>query len=185
MAVGRYRTLGLLLIAAIASGMLVLSTDTKEEDRTERPRLGLGYYMNDAELVGTGPDGRTLYRVKTNSATQLPDQDVIELDSVRVNYDPATEIPWTLRAKKGQILSDRNIIQLTGDVIAATQNEAEEQVLITTEYLELNTETYIADTDKDVTIEYTNNQVDATGMRAFLKEDRVQLLSNVNGSFNP
>jgi lipopolysaccharide export system protein LptC len=58
-------------------------------------------------------------------------------------------------------------------------------MIIHTDYLELDTETYIANTEQKVAIEYTNNLVFATGMRAFFKEDRVQLLSNVNGQFAP
>ena len=90
-----------------------------------------------------------------------------------------------LQADKGQILPDRNIIQLSGDVIAETRGETQAPVRIRTDFLKLNTDTYIADTDREVTIDYTNNQIFATGLRAFLKEERLQLVSNVNGTFIP
>ena len=34
-------------------------------DRNPVPRLSIGYYMNDAQLVGTGDDGKILYRART------------------------------------------------------------------------------------------------------------------------
>ena len=50
---------------------------------------------------------------------------------------------------------------------------------------ELDTETYIANTPRKVTIDYLQHRVFATGMRAYFKEDRLQLLSDVNGKFLP
>ena len=185
MSVSRWPTLLLLLIAAVASGVLVLQNDDKDSDRAPKPELGIGYYMKQAELVRIDENGRILYRVQTDEATQKVRNGIIELDLVRVSYDPLTEVPWDLRADKGQILPDRNIIQLTGDVIAKTRGEIQAPIRISTDFLELDTDTYIAETDREVTIDYTNNQIFATGLRAFLKEERLQLVSNVNGKFIP
>jgi lipopolysaccharide export system protein LptC len=181
----RWPTLLLLLVAAVASGVLVLRNDEKVSDRVTKPELGIGYYMKQAELVRIDENGRVLYRVQTDEATQRTRDGIIELDLVLVSYDPLTEVPWDLRADKGQILPDRNIIQLSGDVIAKTRGEIQAPIRISTDYLELDTDTYTADTDREVTIDYTNNKIFATGLRAFLKEERLQLVSNVNGKFIP
>lgn len=175
----------LLLIAAVASGVLVLRSGVDAPDQPRAPTLGMGYYMNNAELVVTDDSGRALYRLRTDHAVQVAENGVIELEPVRVSYDPLQEPPWDLLANKGHILPDRNIIRLTGDVIALTRGEIRPSVRISTELLELDTDTYIASTDKDVAIDYTNNQVFATGLRAYLKEDRLQLISNVNGVYLP
>jgi len=185
MSTSRWPTLVLLLIAAVASGVLVLRNDKEDSDREQKPELGVGYYMKQAELVRIDENGRVLYRMRTNEATQITRDGIIELDLVRVSYDPLTEIPWELRADKGHILPDRNIIELTGDVVARTRGEHQAPIRISTDYLELNTDTYIADTDRDVAIDYTNNKVFATGLRVFLKEERLQLVSNVNGQYIP
>jgi LPS export ABC transporter protein LptC len=74
---------------------------------------------------------------------------------------------------------------LKGDVVARTKDDGSESMTIRTDYLELDTETYIADTEHKVTIDQSHNRIFATGMRAYFKEDRLQLLSNVNGNFVP
>lgn len=181
----RWPTLALLLIAAVASGVLVLRSGEKDPGRKPGPELGIGYYMTQAELIRTGENGQVLYRLRTNKATQIAEDGIIELDVVQVSYDPLTEVPWDLRADTGHILPDRNIMQLTGDVIARTRGEIQAPTRISTDYLELDTNTYIANTDTDVTIDYTNNKIYATGLRAYLKEERLQLISNVNGQFIP
>jgi len=185
MNVSRWPTLVLLLIAAVASGMLLMRNDNETPKRKQKPELGIGYYMKQAELIRIGATGQILYRVKTDEATQITADGIVELNRVEVSYDPLTEVPWDLRANKGHILPESNIIQLTGDVVAETRGEKQTRIKINTDYLELNTDTYIADTDRDVTIDYTNNQVLATGLRVHLKEERLQLLSNVNGKFIP
>ncbi|MAF84013.1 MAG: LPS export ABC transporter periplasmic protein LptC [Gammaproteobacteria bacterium] len=175
----------LLLIAAVASGVLVIRSGEQESDRKQRPELGVGYSMKQAELIRTGESGQVLYRVQTNQAKQVAENGIIELDVVRIKYDPPTEIPWDLHADTGHILPGGNIIKLTGNVIAKTRGEMQAPTRISTDYLELNTETYIANTDRDVVIDYTNNTLFAKGLRAYLKEERLQLISDVNGQFIP
>ena len=181
----RWPTLVLLLIAAVASGVLVLRNSPQDSGRKPGFELGIGYYMKQAELVRTGETGQVLYRVQTDEATQIDEDGIIEMDLVRVSYEPLTEVPWDLRADKGHILPDRNIIQLTGDVVAKTRGETQAPIRISTDFLELDTDTYIANTDRDVAIDYTNNRIFATGLRAYLKEERLQLISKVNGLFIP
>ncbi len=185
MSSSRWPTLVLLLFAAVASGVLVLRSDGTDVKPEQEPELGVGYYMNQAELVRTGETGLILYRVQTNKATQFTDDETVELDVVRVSYEPPDEMSWDLRADKGHILPDRNIIQLTGNVVANTREDIQEQIKISTEYLELDTESHTANTDMDVDVDYTNNKVFATGLRANLKEEKLQLISDVNGHFIP
>jgi lipopolysaccharide export system protein LptC len=175
----------LLLIAAVASGVLLLRNTGDDDETASNGRLGLGYYMTSAELIVTGLDGQTRYRVRTENVTQNTESDTIELDKVYVEYDPLSSIPWELRANTGHIPPERNIIELQGDVVAETRDEDSTPITIRTDFLELDTDTYIAETEHRVTIDYATNSVSATGMRAFFKEDRLQLLADVNGSFTP
>ena len=178
-------TLLALLFGAVSSGFLLLRNTTDDVQKREDPRMSIGYYMNEANLIATGDDGHILFRASAKTASQDFDEGTINLQGVRVTYDPVTDIPWAMQAQNGKIPPDSNIIQLTGDVVARTKDDGKTAMIIHTDYLELDTETYIANTEQKVAIEYTNNLVFATGMRAYFKEDRVQLISNVNGQFAP
>ena len=178
-------TMFALVIGAVGSGVLLLSITPGDDEDDSGPRLSIGYYMNQARLSGTGDDGRILYRATASSAAQNFDDGTIDLREVHVTYDPVTDIPWVLQADNGRIPRSGNIIELNGDVVAQTNDDSEKPMTIRTDYLELDTETYIADTQHKVAIDYTSNRVFATGMRAYFKEDRLQLLSNVNGNFVP
>lgn len=185
MSTSRWPTLVLLLVAAVASGVLVMRSGGEDPEAEPKPAFGVGYYMHDVELVRTDTTGQILYRVKTESATQIVDDGIVELDVVQVSYEPPDRVAWDLSADKGQILPDRNIIQLTGDVIVRSREDIQTQITISSEYMELDMEAHTANTDTDVTVDYTNNTIFATGLRANLKKEKLQLISDVNGHFIP
>lgn len=173
----------LLAIAAAASAGLVWRLSEISPLPAGPPRLGTGYYLDDAELVSTGEDGRVLFRVWSKRATQRLADGAVELDEVRIEYEPGAEVPWDLRATAGRMPPDGKMLQLLGEVVAIA-GEAP-PTTIRTDYLELDPDSFVAYTDREVTIEHSDSRVQATGMRVFLKEDRLQLLSKVNGTFIP
>jgi lipopolysaccharide export system protein LptC len=175
----------LLAIAAFASGLL-LSRLEDDQSFTERsPRLGAGYYVESAELTGTADDGSVLYRVQTDQATEQLDDGSVALEGVRIVYTAGESVPWTLRANRGRIPPGGNMLELLDEVVAVTQEGSGEPATIRTDYLRLEPDEYVAYTDRKVTIDYSGSRLFAVGMRAYLKEDRLQLLSNVNGKFLP
>jgi len=187
-----------LLVAALFTGFLVFRTGPKDASSQPAPRLGLGYYVKDARLTGTGIDGKILYRVGTTAAEQLLADGTITLRDVTVDYEPAAEVPWKLRANQGQIPPDRNIIELIGDVVATTASTAADPaqataggrtraapLVIRTDYLELDPEAYVASTESFVAVERNRDTLNARGMRVYLKQDRLQFNAEVRGRFLP
>jgi len=184
-----------LVVAALASTWLVLRDQSTGDEASAGPRLGLGYYVRDAQLTGSGPDGGILYRVSAASAEQLLADGTITMQDVAVDYEPAAQVPWKLRADRGQIPPDRNIIELAGNVTATTapnpatagarSRSSAAPLLIRTDYLELDPEAYIARTERTVTVERDRDTFRARGMRVYLKQDRLQFSSEVRGRFLP
>jgi len=184
-----------LLAAALITTFLVFRTASRDDAAPAAPRPGLGYYVKDARLTGTGPDGQILYRVSTTAAEQLLADGTITMRDVTVDYEPAAQVPWKLRADRGQIPPDRNIIELLGDVVAATavnpadaatnSRSSAAPLLIRTDYLELDPEAYVARTESFVAVERNRDTLHAKGMRVYLKQDRLQFNAEVRGRFLP
>lgn len=184
-----------IVVAALASSWLVLRNRPAGIEAPDGPRLGLGYYVRDARLTGSGSDGRILYRVSAASAEQVLADGTITMQDVAVDYEPAAQVPWKLRAERGQIPPDRNIIELTGEVTAMTEvspaatgggvRSSAAPLLIRTDYLELDPEAYIARTERMVAVERDRDTLRARGMRVYLKQDRLQFSSEVRGRFLP
>ena len=56
---------------------------------------------------------------------------------------------------------------------------------ISTDYLEINPNTYTIATNRDVLIELDNNKIEAKGLTAQLRENRLNFNSNINASIQP
>lgn len=176
-------TMIILLAGAATSWALLYRAEEKEAPAGGPPRLGVGYYATDARLSGTGEDGRILYRVFAATVLQAPGDGSVSLRQVAIDYDPGTRNPWNLRADTGRIPPGGKLIELTGNVVAETRSTDAAPATIRTDYLEFDTRTEIATTDREVSIDYAGSAVRATGMRALLAQNQLELLSRVNGTY--
>lgn len=154
--------------------------DTLPFDPTQR-----GYYLESARILGTGADGLLLYEIQAARAEQQGD-DRVAFTDVRINYTPESDVPWTVNADSATIHQNEQRVRLRGHVRALSVagfsgNDTE----IRTQYLELDPENYVAETDQRVQIRIGERSLTATGMLASLKESRVELKSNVSGKFAP
>jgi LPS export ABC transporter protein LptC len=177
-------SLVMLLIGAIVSGFIV-SGFWKEDIKPARAELSLAYYLNQAELTGTGPDGKMLFQVWTRRAAQSVGDSSIQMDEVRMVYGPPTALPWEINANTGRIPADASVIELTGDVVATSATEGKNPTVIRTQRLDVNPATRQANTTRKVTLEFDGRTVNATGMHANFETNELKLLSNVNGKFLP
>ena len=71
-------TFSLLGAGALISSFIIVDLMV-EEDRKTKPELSLAYYLDRAELTGTGPDGTVLYQVWTDRAAQSIGDESISL----------------------------------------------------------------------------------------------------------
>lgn len=186
---GRGSWLIILLLAAIASSVVFMLSPDRQSPPETKIRSEQGYYIKEGRLTGTGTDGQILYSITARVARQNLDDGAIAMQEVAVNYAPTAGIPWDMRATRGQIPEDSNIIQLSGDVLvtsaAVAANHRQVPLTIRTDYLELDPDTYIATTNRRVVIERSRDTLHARGMRVYLKQDRLQLDSEVRGNFLP
>lgn len=169
----------------MASGFWLWQMQEPEEKPAALRRLGNGYYLKEAELVGTGANGEVLYKIQTSELKQDADTGEVALTDVALAYSPEAAVPWDLRADTGSMPPDSDILQLSGEVVAVTRENSGEPATIRTDYLEIDPQTFVAYTDRPVAIELSGGRVLATGMRVFLKEDRLQLIADVTGTFTP
>ena len=169
--------------ATISSLMLIDSWNT--EKKLSKPELSLAYYLDKAELIGTGPDGKILYQVWTKRAQQTVGDESIDMSAVRMIYGPPDGLPWELAARKGKIPADASIIELSDNVIATSGRNEQDTTTIRTNELAIDPATRQATTRQKVVIEYNGRELNATGMQADFEANRIDLLSNVNGKFAP
>ena len=182
------RTISLIVMltaAALASWYLArdktpAATDALPYDSTHR-----GYYLKSARILGTGPDGSLLYEIEAERAEQAA-RDRIEFTDVRIRYSPGSDIPWTVNADEATLREGAPRISLRGFVKILNNGEtSDHDIEIRTQYLELDPERFVAETEDRVQIRFGTRSVTATGMLASLNDDRIELKSNVRGKIVP
>jgi lipopolysaccharide export system protein LptC len=177
--------LGLLTSAALASWYLARQNRSEDTDAAAVNVSQRGYYLKSARILGTGPDGSLLYEIQAERAEQQG-EDRIWFSNVRINYSPQSDVPWAIVADTATIHQGEKRLRLRGHVSAiSAEGFSGNETEVRTEYLMLEPETYLAETDQRVQIRIGARSLTATGMLASLKDNRLTLRSNVSGKFVP
>jgi lipopolysaccharide export system protein LptC len=181
----RFALFAALLIAAVLGSWYLTQTQPKRPDEVTTRPPDESYYMRDATLLGIGESGVPDYRVHAAQIRHFADDDRIELTNIRIRFEADPDAPWTLNAPRGQIPKEREYIDLIGEVTAKRQPGEGEELVILTRDVRVLLEERIASTQALVTMNMGPHSVSARGMRAYLKQDRVELQSEVHGRFAP
>ncbi len=174
-----------LVLAAFGSYYLASVNAVDEEVATSIEPVTRGYYLRAARIFGTGTDGELVYEIVAEYAEQLPNQ-TVTFSEVNVRYAADSNIPWSVDADTALIDPDEPVIQLSGHVTASSATGFDgNPTEIRTDYLELDPEGFVAETDERVQIRIGQRSLTATGMLASLKDNQLELKSNVSGKFVP
>ncbi|WP_111641164.1 LPS export ABC transporter periplasmic protein LptC [Marinimicrobium alkaliphilum] len=95
------------------------------------------------------------------------------------------DAPWQVRADTGRSEEEGERVTLEGQVRGWKRPVDGGLLELTTERLELRPEQQFAQTDKAVTIRTPQGVTRSIGMRAYLDQDRIELLANVRGDYEP
>jgi len=178
-------TTGILAAAAFGSWYLASTIVEPEITKTISDTASGGFYLRAARILGTDDAGQLLYEIEAEYAEQQENSD-IELQNVRLIYASGTAVPWTINADLAVITDDNDLLRLSGHVIAVSNEGFAGQVTeIRAPILNIDPNTYKAETDSRVQLRIGSRSLTGTGMLALLQENRLELKSNVSGKFIP
>ena len=178
------KILFLIVLTAGSSFMYFFSAKSNSDLEPFNPTR-IEYVVKNAKLYGTNTEGKFLYKIAAQKAQANNTDRQIYLDQVFLNYDGDQDIDWIITSEKGQLLSNSNVLALTGNVTVKSLSKANNKATILTDYLEINPNTYTIATNRDVLIELDNNKIEAKGLTAQLKENRLNFNSNINANIQP
>ncbi len=182
------RSIAFLLVltaAALGSWYLTRSGQPVHDNQPPYDPVHRGYYLKLARILGTGEDGNLLYEIEAEHAEQQED-DRIEFTDVRIRYTPGSAVTWTVSADQATLRKGSPQISLRGHVRAISNaSSPENDMEIRTQYLELDPERFVAETDERVQLRIGARSLTATGMLASLHDYKIELKSNISGKFVP
>lgn len=148
-----------------------------------RQAAELGYAAYDAELIQTGTDGQTLFRLNAAVIRQALQNDDVQLQQVQLQYR-AAQSQWSLAAQRATLLNGNQNVEFSGDVrvTGAIAGQAELAHIRTTQLnFEIPSET--ARTKRPVTLTWGGHELRGVGLFANFKDHQLRLESAVHGQF--
>ena len=178
-------TFGILIAAAFGSWYLAQTYSGGEVVQTISDTGSGGFYLRAARILGTDDAGDLLYEIEAEYAEQQENRD-IQMNNVHVKYAAGAEVPWTISADEATITEEQELLRLSGHVVAiSNEGFAGEVTEIRTDKLDIDPNTYQAETDERVQLRIGSRSLTGSGMLALLQENRLELKSNVSGKFVP
>ncbi|WP_269617799.1 LPS export ABC transporter periplasmic protein LptC [Zhongshania sp. BJYM1] len=127
-------------------------------------------------------DGEIAYQWHASSAERLISDGSITLQEPFYIGNIAEQRPWTASALTGKLSQDGEQLILEHTVVV---KDLIRQAEITTEALNINLENSEVSTPLALTLKLRNGKTDSVGMQASLKDERVELLDQVKGRYEP
>ena len=190
-----FSKLVILTLLAIGSSFIYFFNFYSNEDLETQDIISTDYTIKNAKLFGTNTEGKYLYKIIAKEAKVNSTNQQIYLTGVYIKYDTHQNIDWVITAEKGQVLSSSNVLALNGNVIlenltrkkhgaipflllpelnVSFTNAILEKTKLTTEYLEVNPNTYTITTNRNVLIIKDDITIQAQGLTAYIKENELK-----------
>ena len=151
---------------------------TTETVRAEENR----FYSKSTKIINTDGSGMHLFTLDADYVEQESNE-VIKFYDVTISYSPQSKIKWILKSDSATKNKSDEYFTLEGNVSASDINLMSESSVIKTDQLQIDPRTHRVRTNETVDITIDNNVLSAKGMLAILNENKLELISEINGSF--
>ncbi len=167
-----------LLVAG--SGWLLYLLGKPSSDPDDTLRHDPDFYMKDFITVVMDEGGTPKRELRGERARHYPDTDTNELLRPHLVIYRNGSQPLQLTAESGWVSADGDVVLLQGRVnIWRNDEDGVKQQDVVTRDVRLLPDAGYAETDKPVLIQMSSTEIRSIGMKAYLDENRVELLSQV------
>ena len=176
---GRWTVLAVALVTAIASGWMLHSLDVGKTAAAGDPPDAPDAYMERFVTVEMDGTGRPKRRLEADYMSYHADE-TVELTNPHYVLFRSEGEPWHVRSERGRVSADGTVVKLLGKVdIWRNDASGGRSLDIRTEHLTVRPAAEYGETREKVTIRTPTHTSTGVGMRAYLDETRIELLSQV------
>jgi lipopolysaccharide export system protein LptC len=173
------------LIVVLLSRITETPTDTAETaDRLVQEDFD--YYITGMNNTHFDAMGKPTYKLQAARATHYPETDTAKMENPRFFYFEDDASTWEVTATSGNLgnsaARNEEQLELFDDVVIRRPLEDGSFLVVTTERLDVFPDSKEVNTESPVTLEAKGSHLESTGMRAFLNEEHIDLLSAIKGS---
>ena len=182
----RWKLALLLCVLATGSAWLLKQLSDDKSTSTVLLRHDPDHYMENFHTLTMEEDGTPKNKLYAEYMAHYPDDNTTELIKPKLEVYRENEPPIIIVAEKGWVTADNEVILLSGTVRLWQDNiNGDRKMEIVTSDVKILTKQEYAETDKLATITGKRINASAIGLRAYFKENRIELLTNVHGTILP
>lgn len=171
--------LAVLFAAAAASAWLLRYLSEETPGQAVQTYHDPDYYMEDFTTLSMEKDGKPKNKLYAVYMAHYPDDDTTELLQPKMEIYRVGRPPLFITAKQGWVTSNNNVILLQGDVRLWEDDELGQRTLqVDTSEVRVLMDDEYAETDQPATIHSNHSTIKGSGMRAYLKESRLEVLKH-------
>ena len=186
MVLGRKKLAILLVLIAAASYWLSQELGQDDVARLKKLAHHPDYYMENFTTLNMDAEGQPKNRLHARYMAHYPDDDTNELHEPELEIYKPNRQPIVVSADKGWVTSNNEVILLSGNVYLYQHDEfGELKTELIAEDARILVDQEYAETDNPATLISGRMVTNAVGMRAYLQEQRLEFLSNVQTTIEP
>ena len=177
----KWLSLVALLAIAIVSGYVLRDLDDEEKDNDGDVAHIPEFFMEMFTITVMDERGLPKRELRAQYMAQFADNQTKELEEPYLVVHQENQPPWHIKSERGWVSANDDVMLLLGQVHVWRDNDAGLRDLeILTQDLRVLPSTQYAETDKPVIIRTPSSETKSIGMRAYLEQRRLELLSGVN-----
>lgn len=175
---------GVLAALLAAAGYWNISPESfMDQPAASVDESAIDFYAINAHSVQYLPDGKLQYEMTADKVEHLKATDVTLLTTPDLQMYRGTLYPWHVQSKTGEVSPGGDHVELIDSVRIARTDDKNRTTIITSSRMTVFPQKQYAQTEQDVRIDGAGGVSTGKGMKAYLKESRIHLLSNVRGQY--
>jgi len=176
--------LGLIAALLVAVGYWNVSPESfLDKPVAQVDESAIDYYAVNARSVQFTPEGKLQYEMTADKVEHMKASDVTLVTTPDLHLYRGTQFPWHVQSKRAEVNPDGTEVELIDAVRVARTDERKRDTIITTTRMTVFPQKEYAQTEQAVRIDGAGGTTTGKGMKAYLKEGRMDLLSNVRGQY--
>lgn len=182
---GKLRNYLMALVAIVLVGALgywnVRPESFMEKKAAAEAENAIDFYVIGATTRQFQEDGKLRYEMTAAKVEHIKATDVTLLDKPDLQLYRGTQYPWHVRSDKGEVAPEGKQVELIDNVRIARTDAKNRPTVITSSRVTVFPDEEYAQTQQAVRIEAANGVTTAQGMKAYMNDGKIDLLSNVRG----
>ena len=170
----------LLGLATVLSGWMLVDLAPEQQQAQAAAVSGPDLIIESLVATTLDENGQPRRRVRAREMLHMPDTETHELSEPYMEVFSPGEEPWFVRSQRGWLSPEGDVMLLLGEVhIWRNGADGSRRLNIRTNNLRVLPDSEYGETDEPVSITTPHSRSTAVGVRAFLNEGRVEMLSRV------